>query len=154
MLAFFGSATATAAGPSTLAVRALAVLSGSLILAVTLVRKWRPASRISDTRSMIADDARIILAIDIGSSSVRCSAYTIGSPPVAVQGCAMQIKHPIVGGQGDDSGTADANVVVDLVERAVDGCFRSACLSLWCLAAVWRDSSMTSYTYREERPYL
>lgn len=83
--------------------------------------------------------ARILLAIDIGSSSVRCSAYTFGSArdsssgandeesgpvsPVLVPGCAIKIKSKIV---GDHCGRADARQVVQLADQALDDCIRCA----------------------------
>ena len=68
----------------------------------------------------MARGVRLLLAIDIGSSSVRCSAFTVGSPPVPVPGCAVQLKHAVV----KKDGTADAEEVIDLVDAAVDRCFR------------------------------
>ena len=38
------------------------------------------------------EDDRLILAIDVGSSSIRCSAYRMGTSVVAVEGCSSSIK--------------------------------------------------------------
>lgn len=72
-------------------------------------------------------DSRLVLAIDIGSSSVRCSAYAIGADGegggrwdevIVVPGSAAQIVRKIV----QDDGCADATVVLKLVDQAMDQC--------------------------------
>lgn len=95
----------------------------AVVAAVTINRKRRLATYdevSSQAKRAVEGGARILLAIDIGSSSVRCSAHLVGSPPLLVPGCAVQIKQAVV----RDCGTADADEVVDLVDRAVDRCFR------------------------------
>lgn len=84
-------------------------------------KRRQAASRTALAKSVVGRGVRVLLAIDIGSSSVRCSAYTVGSPPVLVPGCAVQIKHAVVKAV---DGTADAEEVIDLVDMAVDQCFR------------------------------
>eukprot|EP00903_Cladosiphon_okamuranus_P014974 g13859.t1 len=102
------------------AVRALALLSVLAATAAALRRRRRKASREAQTKSVVGRGVRLLLAIDIGSSSVRCSAYTVGSPPLLVPDCAVQLKHAVV---KKEDGTADAEKVVDLVDSAVDRCF-------------------------------
>lgn len=72
-------------------------------------------------------DNRLVLAIDIGSSSVRCSAYAIGAhgkgvgrwdEVIVVPGSAAQITRKIV----QDDGCADAVEVLKLVDQAMDQC--------------------------------
>lgn len=102
------------------AVRALALLSVLAAAAAALRRRRRKASREAQTKTVVGRGVRLLLAIDIGSSSVRCSAYTVGSPPLLVPGCAVRLKHAVV----KKDGTADAEEVIDLVDTAVDRCFR------------------------------
>lgn len=116
----------------TLLLRALVLLSVSsaaaaavavaVVASSAVTRRRRQATHddeASQAKRAVEGGARILLAIDIGSSSVRCSAYIVGSPPLPVPGCAVQMKHAVV----RDCGTADADEVVDLVDRAVDHCF-------------------------------
>lgn len=100
----------------------LSVSSVVVAVAASVTRKRGQATRdeVSQAKRAVEGGARILLAIDIGSSSVRCSAYIVGSPPLLVPGCAVQMKHAVV----RDCGTADADEVIDLVDRAVDRCFR------------------------------
>ena len=100
--------------------RVLFVLSVSAAATVALVRRWKKAQEASQARKIVRSGARIVLAVDIGSSSVRCSAYTDAPSPSLIPGCAVQIKHAVV---NQDNGTADAHKVVELVESAVDQCF-------------------------------
>eukprot|EP00752_Nemacystus_decipiens_P010274 g9156.t1 len=79
----------------------------------------RRARRVAQAKGVVGRGVRLLLAIDIGSSSVRCSAYTVGSPPLPVPGCTVQLKHAVV----KKDGAADAEEVVDLVDEAVDRCF-------------------------------
>lgn len=102
------------------AVRALALLSVLAAAAAALRSRRRKATRVAQAKSIVGRGVRVLLAIDIGSSSVRCSAYTVGSPPLLVPGCAVQLKHAVV----KEDGTADAEEVVDLVDTAVDRCLR------------------------------
>lgn len=101
-------------------IQAIVVISISAVATAALSRKWKRAALVSEAKSFVPDGSSLLLAIDIGSSSLRCSAYTVGSPPRLVPGCAVQIKHAIL----REDGTADANEVVRLVDRAVDQCFR------------------------------
>lgn len=111
---------AAAAAGALRALALLSVLAATAAAAAGLQRKRRHASRVARAKSVVGRGVRVLLAIDIGSSSVRCSAYTMGSPPVLVPGCAVQIKRAVV----KEDGTADAEEVVDLVDAAVDRCFR------------------------------
>ncbi|CAM9098022.1 unnamed protein product [Ectocarpus fasciculatus] len=95
---------------------ALSVLA---VATAAVTRERRRASRVARAKSIVRRGVRVLLAVDIGSSSVRCSAYTVGSPPVLVPGCAVQLKHAVVG----EDGTADAEQVILLVDEAVDKCF-------------------------------
>lgn len=103
--------------------RAVVAMAGALcVLAVAtaaVTRERRRASRVAQAKSIVRRGVRVLLAVDIGSSSVRCSAYTVGSPPVLVPGCAVQLKHAVV----KEDGTADAEQVISLVDAAVDKCF-------------------------------
>lgn len=101
--------------------RAIAVLSISVAATTALLRRWKHVREVSRARRIVRSDTRIVLAIDIGSSSVRCSAYTMGSSPSLLPGCAVQIKDMVV---NQDHGTADAHRVMALVDSAVDQCFR------------------------------
>lgn len=98
----------------------LSVLGGAAAAAALQRRRRRRAGRVAQAKSVVGRGVRVILAIDIGSSSVRCSAYTVGSPPLLVPGCAVQLKHAVV----RKDGTADAEQVVELVDASVDRCFR------------------------------
>ncbi|CAM9562905.1 unnamed protein product [Ectocarpus sp. 4 AP-2014] len=95
---------------------ALSVLA---VATAAVTRERRRASRVARAKSIVRRGVQVLLAVDIGSSSVRCSAYTVGSPPVLVPGCAVQLKHAIV----KEDGTADAEQVILLVDDAVDKCF-------------------------------
>lgn len=103
----------------------LSIAAAASAVVIALTKKRRHATDIALPKSVvnntIKSSTRILLAIDIGSSSVRCSAYTVSSPPVLIPGCAFQIKYAIV---TEASGMADAEQVVDLVDEAVDRCFR------------------------------
>ena len=103
-----------------LSVSSAAAVIVAVAAAVTRKRRRATNDEVSQAKRAVEDGARILLAIDIGSSSVRCSAYLVGSPPSLVPGCAVQMKHAVV----RDCGTADADEVVDLDDRAVDRCFR------------------------------
>lgn len=120
------SSTARLANPTaaTRTVLLLSIAAAASAAAVALARKRRHATDITLAAKKVVNNNsgnRTLLAIDIGSSSVRCSAYTIGSPPVLVPGCDIQIKHVIV---TEANGVADAEEVIDLVDEAVDRCFR------------------------------
>lgn len=108
-------------GNRAVVLRAIAVLSISAAAAVALLRRWKCVREASCARRLVQSDTRIVLVIDIGSSSVRCSAYTMGSSPSRLPGCAIQIKDMVV---NQDNGTADAHKVMALVDSAVDQCFR------------------------------
>ncbi|CAM9534609.1 unnamed protein product, partial [Ectocarpus sp. 12 AP-2014] len=95
---------------------ALSVLA---VATAAVTRERRRASRVARAKIIVRRGVRVLLAVDIGSSSVRCSAYTVGSPPVLVPGCAVQLKHTIV----KEDGMADAEQVILLVDAAVDKCF-------------------------------
>lgn len=118
--------TTAGAAPAQSSIRAVALLS-ALAVATTAAaaaagfqRARRQGSRAALAKSIVGRGVGVLLAIDIGSSSVRCSAYTVASPPVLVPGCAVQIKHAVVKADG----TADAEEVINLVDTAVDRCFR------------------------------
>lgn len=65
--------------------------------------------------------ARIGLAVDMGSSSVRCSAYVLRPTGVSfIPGTLAQVKRDAIG----PDGTANAERVVQDVEAVVDGCLR------------------------------
>lgn len=116
--------TIRAAPAAQISLRAVALLSvlaaATAAVAAGFQRKRRQAGREAQAKTVVGRGVRVLLAIDIGSSSVRCSAYTVGSPPVLVPGCAVQIKHAVVKADG----RADAEEVIDLVDTAVDQCFR------------------------------
>lgn len=106
-------------------IRASALLSALMIVAASaavesLRRKRRQARQASLATALVGRGSRVILAVDIGSSSVRCSAYAVGSPPALLPGCAFRVKHSVVKG----AGTADAEEVIDLVDTVVDRCLR------------------------------
>lgn len=112
--------------------RALTLLSFAAAASAILAerRRRRRIAKHIEAQTIVrkCGENRIVLAIDIGSSSVRCSAYTAAGVdgggrclrPVLVSGCAVKIKHTVV----CNDGTADAEEVVELVDRAVDQCFR------------------------------
>lgn len=102
-------------------VRALVLISVSAAAAAALARRRGRAAEVLRAQNVVKGGTRILLSIDIGSSSVRCSAYTVESRPLLVPGCAVQIKHPVV---RESDGSADADEVIGLVDRAVDCCFR------------------------------
>lgn len=101
--------------------RAIAVLSVSAVATAALFRRWKCVREVSRARRLVRSDTRVVLVVDIGSSSVRCSAYTMGSSPSRLPGCAVQIKDMVV---NQDHGTADAHKVMAMVDSAVDQCFR------------------------------
>lgn len=113
-------APSRASSSASRAVRVFALLSVMAAAAAALRRRRRKAIRVAQAKSVVGRGVRLVLAIDIGSSSVRCSAYTVGSPPLLVPGCAVQLKHAVV----KEDGTAEAEEVVRLVDTAVDRCFR------------------------------
>lgn len=102
------------------AARGIALLSVVAVATAALNSKLQQANRVARAKSIVGRGVRLLLAIDIGSSSVRCSAYTVGSSPVLVPGCAVQIKHAVI----KDDGVADASEVIDLVDTVVDRCLR------------------------------
>lgn len=62
------------------------------------------------------------LAVDIGSSSIRCSAYVLrpgGKAPVAVPGTMRQVVRDAL---DPTTGTVDAIKVLAGVEAVLDGC--------------------------------
>lgn len=61
------------------------------------------------------------LAVDVGSSSVRCSAYALrpGGRAVAIPGTMAQVARDAL---DPATGTADAERVLADVEAVVDGC--------------------------------
>ncbi len=63
------------------------------------------------------------LAVDMGSSSVRCSAYVLrpGGQAVAVPGTLCQVTRDAL---DPATGTAEAGRVLEDVEAVVDGCLR------------------------------
>lgn len=100
------------------ALRTLALLSVLTAAAAALRQQRQKDKLVALAKSVVGRGVRVLLAIDIGSSSVRCSAYTIGSSPVVVPGCVVQLKHAVV----KENGIAEAEEVVDLVDTAVDRC--------------------------------
>lgn len=72
--------------------------------------------------------------MDVGSSSVRCTAYALrpGGRAVAVPGTMAQVLRDAL---DPGTGTADAGRVLADVEAVVDGCLGCvrACLHVWGL---------------------
>lgn len=100
-------------------VRSAIVLLLFIAAASIMKKRRRRVVDIKDIQETTTHD-EVVLAIDIGSSSVRCSAYTVSSQPVLVPDCTAQIKRKIV----HDDGTSDANEVIQFTEQVVDQCLR------------------------------
>lgn len=68
------------------------------------------------------------LAVDVGSSSVRCSAYALrpGGAAVAIPGTMWQVVRDAL---DPATGAADATRVLADVEAVVDGCL--GCVLYW-----------------------
>ena len=63
----------------------------------------------------IAGNHQLLLAIDIGSSGVRCTAYTIAKRPRAIPGACAHVSRAVVG-----PAATDADDVIAAIEDVVD----------------------------------
>lgn len=89
----------------------------------SILSRWKRERLLKAVGLSTWEEGRIGLAVDMGSSSVRCSAYVLKPDGVRfIPGSLRQVKRDAI---NPKDGTADAEQIVTDIETVIDGCLNA-----------------------------